>query len=243
MHRIATPDAVANLFNDNPSVQSPTTRVTAAWLNDVQENLARAIEAFGIALSAGDFDQLKEALAGVGLPSAASIDNLNTLARSGFFSTTAAATGRPAGEDGGWLFSTHDGDEDGAQIFVPADGGALQSRACVEGVWSAWSGGAWETGTNAYGSWEKTPTGIIRQWGYVAGPFGETGVTVTFPLAFPTACEDFSATPTNDGPSISQLTVIDIVPPMFAVSALVLVNRESSGSPNIPGFYWRATGR
>lgn len=62
MHRIDTPDAVAGQFNDNPSVASPTTRVTAAWMNDVQENIAQAIEAAGIALVKGDGVQLLAAI-------------------------------------------------------------------------------------------------------------------------------------------------------------------------------------
>lgn len=68
MQRISGPDAIAGLFNDNPTVQSPTTRVSAAWLNDVQENIAQAIEGAGIVLTPGDGGQLLaaiQALAGV----------------------------------------------------------------------------------------------------------------------------------------------------------------------------------
>lgn len=62
MHRISGPDAVANRFNDNPTVQSPTTRVPAAWLNDVQESLAQTIEGAGIALVEGTGGQLLAAI-------------------------------------------------------------------------------------------------------------------------------------------------------------------------------------
>lgn len=62
MHRIDTADAVANRFNDNVAIQNPTTRVTAAWLNDVQENLVQVIEAAGIALDKGNGGQLLAAL-------------------------------------------------------------------------------------------------------------------------------------------------------------------------------------
>lgn len=58
MHRISGADAVANRFNDNPTVQSPTTRVSAAWLNDVQENLCQVIEGAGVILSSGEGGQL-----------------------------------------------------------------------------------------------------------------------------------------------------------------------------------------
>lgn len=62
MHRIDTADALDEQFNDNPSVQSPTTRVTAAWLNDVQENVCGPIEAAGIALEKGEGGQLLSAI-------------------------------------------------------------------------------------------------------------------------------------------------------------------------------------
>ena len=62
MHRISGPDAVANRFNDNPAVQSPATRVPAAWLNDVQESLAQTIEGAGIALVEGAGGQLLAAI-------------------------------------------------------------------------------------------------------------------------------------------------------------------------------------
>ena len=62
MHRIDTPDAVANQFNDDPTVASPTTRVTAAFMNDTQENICQAIEAAGIALVKGNGAQLLEAI-------------------------------------------------------------------------------------------------------------------------------------------------------------------------------------
>lgn len=62
MQRISGADAIAERFNDNPSVQSPTTRVPAAWLNDVQEQLAQAIEGAGIALVPGSGGQLLAAI-------------------------------------------------------------------------------------------------------------------------------------------------------------------------------------
>jgi len=63
MHRIDGPGAVNNLFTEgDPSVPQMATVVTAAWLNDVQENLARAIEAAGITPVKGDYDQLRQAI-------------------------------------------------------------------------------------------------------------------------------------------------------------------------------------
>jgi len=63
MHRIDGPGAVNNLFTEgDPTVPQMATVVTAAWLNDMQENLARAIEAAGITLTKGDYDQLRQAI-------------------------------------------------------------------------------------------------------------------------------------------------------------------------------------
>lgn len=64
MHRIdATGYAAGNLFTDgNPSTGTPATVVDAAWLNDLQENVAQVIEAAGIGLSKGDYSQLKSAI-------------------------------------------------------------------------------------------------------------------------------------------------------------------------------------
>ena len=58
MHRISGTDAIAGRFNDNPTVQSPTTRVPAAWLNDLQENICQAIEGADVILSSGEGGQL-----------------------------------------------------------------------------------------------------------------------------------------------------------------------------------------
>ena len=63
MHRIDGPGAVNNLFSEgDPSVPQMATVVTSVWLNDVQENLARAIEAAGITPVKGDYDQLRRAI-------------------------------------------------------------------------------------------------------------------------------------------------------------------------------------
>jgi len=63
MHRIDGPGAVNNLFSEgDPSVPQMATVVTAPWLNDVQENLTRAIEAAGITPVKGDYDQLRRAI-------------------------------------------------------------------------------------------------------------------------------------------------------------------------------------
>lgn len=63
MHRIDTAGSVAGQFTDgNPATGQQATVVDAAWLNAVQEAIARVIEFAGIALDKGDEDQLKDAV-------------------------------------------------------------------------------------------------------------------------------------------------------------------------------------
>ena len=64
MHRIDGPGAVNSLFTEgDPTVPQMATVVTAAWLNDIQENLVRLVEAADITPVKGDYDQLRQALA------------------------------------------------------------------------------------------------------------------------------------------------------------------------------------
>lgn len=63
MHRIDGVGAVNNMFAEgDPSVPQMATRVTSTWLNDVQENLVRCVEAAGITPVKGDYDQLRQAI-------------------------------------------------------------------------------------------------------------------------------------------------------------------------------------
>ncbi len=64
MHRIDGPGAVGSLFTEgDPAAPQMATVVTAAWLNDIQENLVRLIEAADIIPVKGDYDQLRQAIA------------------------------------------------------------------------------------------------------------------------------------------------------------------------------------
>jgi hypothetical protein len=57
-------------------------------------------------------------------------------------------------------------------------------------VWSAWSEIWRTTGVAqniAANGWERLPSGLIRQWGQVAGVAPRTNAVITLPIAFPTA--------------------------------------------------------
>lgn len=64
MHRIDTPTADVNkrFITGDPQTGVPATDLSAEWFNDVQENLAKFIEAQGIVLVKGNWDQLTEAI-------------------------------------------------------------------------------------------------------------------------------------------------------------------------------------
>jgi hypothetical protein len=78
-------------------------------------------------------------MAAFGLPAMVAITNLNTLASSGFFSTSAAATGRPAGETTGYLYAISDGASTvAAQIFLSATNSKTYTRNRIAGTWQSW---------------------------------------------------------------------------------------------------------
>lgn len=64
MHRIDDPSATLDhkFTEGSPSGGIPATIVTAAFMNDVQENICQAIEAAGITLAKGDGTQLTKAI-------------------------------------------------------------------------------------------------------------------------------------------------------------------------------------
>lgn len=64
MHRIDADDD-DGLFKKTPA---PATILTPEWTNDVQENLARLIEAAGITLVKGDYGQLTAAIRALSVP-------------------------------------------------------------------------------------------------------------------------------------------------------------------------------
>ncbi len=69
MHRIDGPGATAqNTFTEgSPTGGVPATVVTDDWLNDVQENIAKAIENAGITLAKGNYQQLTQAISALAL--------------------------------------------------------------------------------------------------------------------------------------------------------------------------------
>jgi hypothetical protein len=92
--------------------------------------------------------------------------------------------------------------------------------------------------TDFYGSkstngWQQLPGGLIIQWGYYAG--GAHGPTITFPIVFPTAVLNLSATAAVDN---SAIAVAPSTTSSFSATQL----EAASNSNNSAAFYWLAIG-
>ena len=95
-----------------------------------------ALDRIAVAAAAGP---VIAGMAAFGLPGRVQIANLNTLASSGFFYSTAAATGRPGGETDGFVFALSDAAADNAsQLFHSKTNGKLYKRYRTATVWQAW---------------------------------------------------------------------------------------------------------
>jgi hypothetical protein len=97
MHRTDAPGNLAGLFTEGDPYGSPATGgtvVDSAWLNDVQENLAKAIEGSGLVLEKGNFGQLFDAIQRIALDSSFSGRTMRAQAR--VAQTTFDLTGLPS---------------------------------------------------------------------------------------------------------------------------------------------------
>lgn len=136
MHRIDAPGNLAGAFTEgDPQLGQPPTTVSAAWLQDVQENIAVAIEGCGIPLSKGNGGQLLEAirlLSGAGGRRNKLINGSFVLnARGG---THVFTTGTPRYTLDRWLFSP--GTANSVSVSILQGGGSTPSFST--GLRSSW---------------------------------------------------------------------------------------------------------
>lgn len=125
MHRIDTEGHEDGLFVDgSPQIGQQGTIMDADWANDVQENICRVIEAAGMPLVKGDFDQLKLALLtliGTSVPAGTVSAFAGSIAPAGYLecngSVLARADYAPLFTAIGDAFNT--GGETGAQFRLP----------------------------------------------------------------------------------------------------------------------------
>lgn len=174
MHRIDGPGHVGNQFTSgDPSIGQQATMVTADWLNDMQGNMARAIEQAGIALAKGNFDQLYAAI--VAIAAGAAGDG------SGAVPTTRQLIGAGLVQAIGDLAVDR-------TITVPKASaadvatGTDDTKAITPLALQGGAGGSLMAGIGY-----KTIFGLIIQWRtYSVG--ANSSVDVSFPTTFPTMC-------------------------------------------------------
>ena len=81
--------------------------------------------------------------------------------------------------------------------------------------------------------YQRLPGGLILQWGYYSG--GAHGPTITFPVAFPTAVLNLSATAGTDNNAVAVGAINN--------SSFVVTQLEAASNTNSTGaFYWLAIG-
>jgi hypothetical protein len=89
------------------------------------------------------------------------------------------------------------------------------------------------SGSLAANGWEQNPSGRIEQWGFATGA---SPLTVTFPIAFPTACFVVTATPGASDNTTFGVNVDTVTTTSFVAHP----NADDAGTTL--GFFWRATG-
>lgn len=137
MHRIdAAGFAAGNLFTDgNPSTGTSATVVDAAWLNDLQENIAQLVEASGIVLSKGDYTQLLKAIVTKGLQGC--YFNIGTAAGTADAITSSYTPGITALTNGMTLYvRATSANATTTPTFTPASG-TIAAKTIVKGAGSS----------------------------------------------------------------------------------------------------------
>ncbi|WP_449471995.1 gp53-like domain-containing protein [Sphingobium chungangianum] len=97
-------------------------------------------------------------------------------------------------------------------------------------------------GSNANGYWEKTPNGIIEQWGTVTGTFGEGPVAQSFPIPF-TDLASVNVQVTAINPAGSTSNDIWCQRGAKTLSSFQAVFQSQTSGNTGGGYEWRAKGR
>jgi hypothetical protein len=100
---------------------------------------------------------------------------------------------------------------------------------------SDWAG---SLGTNGY---QRLPSGLILQWGRNTAQVGSSGTsTVTFPVAFPTACQVVTTTFQQAGGTVSGTS--DLLVSAFSATGFTVTRANSGNLDSFTGFSWFAIG-
>jgi hypothetical protein len=207
MFRIDGPGHVGNLFTQgDPSIGQRPTKITAEWLNAVQEEIAFAVTEAGLVLNKANPHQLYAAILAIAAGAAG--------AGGGAVPTTRQVLA------GG--IATGGGDLTADRTITVAKASAAEVLAGVNDAKAitplALAGGA--GGSLMAGTGYKTVFGLLFQWGtYTVS--ANASATITFPTSFPTQCTfatvaggrtDYAAQDNNpfiSGQSASAATVFN----------------------------------
>ncbi|MDR7257772.1 hypothetical protein J2X47_001952 [Sphingomonas sp. BE270] len=98
------------------------------------------------------------------------------------------------------------------------------------------------SGSNANGKWERRASGVIEQWGTVLGSFTEGAQSVTFPIPFPTVCDQIQPTAVNASSTQNHDIWAQSVSWSTTGGVIYLNYPQAGGVSAIDGFSWRAIG-
>lgn len=228
MHRIDSPGSIDSQFqNGNPAVGQQATQLTADWFNDVQENIAFAIENAGLALVKGDEEQLRDAIlalvagavgtGGGAVPTTRQVASTGLLTGGGPLATdlTLAVAKASAAEI---LTGTEDGKAITPLGLATASASTLSNNGYI-----------------------RLPGGLILQWGGLTGSYSEGSVAVTFPIAFPVACFRAFGVAVNQTAGLTNDVFVQRVAQTTS-GATFFFNFDGSGSDAISGLDFFAIG-
>jgi hypothetical protein len=250
-------------FSGNDSLPGQdATYLTPAWLNSVQEEMANLLELRSIELNPEDKRQLFDALAGK--DDLADLEEVLQEQFDGKYNKTGGTISGNVGVTGNveltGTLTTNTlivaGESNTTQISHDSVGGVDRTVLSTTNdrlfIDKPLFNGSWSAATDGY---TTLPNGFILQFGFM--PYanrigdlpgtttGEKVFTLTFPLAFPTACLSLTTTIAIAELEIENDTWIQVhgVTSTGATLLNQTTNSESSEQQPFLGIYWQAIGR
>lgn len=230
MHRVDTPGSVDGRFQDgNPAIGQQATQLLAAWFNDVQETLAHVIEAQGMTLEKGDETQLRDAIialiAGVVGDGSGAVPTTRTVSGAGLL----AGQGGALAADLVFTLAK----SLAADLIAGTDDAKVPTALQIATAFAP------VLGTNSY--W-RAPGGVLIQTGKLRGSFSEGSVSVTFPVAFTTACAGIMPVAVNQSSNLLYDIHVQNVS-QSTTGAVFFFNYDGEGSNLINGLDYIAFGK
>lgn len=227
MHAIDTAGSIDGRFSEgNPATGQRATRVSAAWLNDVQDNLLKVLIEGSISPTKGRAADLADAIKAIIVGTVG--------AGGGSVPTTRTVTGGGLATGGGDLTANR-------VITVPKATAAEIAAGTVDDKAITPAGLRDSTSIGAAGA--TLPGGLVIKRGSVTGSFGEGPQYVAFPAAFSVACDDVMLQELNPTSSSRKDFSIQLV--SFDANGFTAYIQQMNASPDttFAGFRWRAEGR